>query len=58
MNTKILLLCLLSIMICSLPVKAEIIDGVIYDGTVIIGYDATQIPDTLVIPDFATGGYM
>lgn len=58
MNTKIFLLCLLSIMICSLPVKAEIIDGVIYDGTVIIGYDATQIPDTLVIPDFATGGYM
>ena len=57
MNTTKYLLCLLSIM-CSLTVKAEIIDGVIYDGTVIIGYDATQIPDTLVIPDFATGGYM
>ena len=58
MKTKYYFLTLLSIILCTISTKAEIIDGVMYDGTVIIGYDASQIPDTLVIPDFATGGYM
>ena len=58
MKTERIFLCLLSIIMYSLCVKAEIIDGVIYEGTVIVGYEANQIPDTLVIPDFATGGYM
>lgn len=58
MKTKYYFLTLLSIFLCTISTKAEIIDGVMYDGTVIIGYNASQIPDTLVIPNFATGGYM
>ena len=50
-NSKFILLMML---LLSFSVKAEIIDGVIYDGSTITGYKANLIPDTLVIPDFAT----